>query len=135
MTTEFLNVPVWLWVVGFCAVMFIIHANHFLGKMRQLSRDKELEEWHTALFKLESAQEKELRQLKESCYQNHAEEVALLKQRIERGGDSYSVGIAEIQLDAIRDKVNDRHKQLSLKHNLQHNDLRAKHYRVLGHGL
>lgn len=135
MTTEFLNVPVWLWVVAFCCMVFIHQANHFLSKMRQISRERELEEWHSALFRLEANQILEIQFLRDRVREEYREQVAVLRHQIEDKAHIYNAATAELMLTAIRDKVNDQHKEMLRKHSLQHNDLRAKHYRVLGHGL
>jgi len=135
MTTEYLNVPVWLWMIGLLCVVFIWQANHFLGKMREISRARELEEWHSSLHRLEINQILEVQFLRERVRDEYGEQVAALRHQIETKAHIYDVAGLELMLAAIQDKVNDQHKRLLHKHNLQHNDLRAKHYRVLGHGL
>lgn len=135
MTTEFLNVPVWLWIIGFFCLVFIFQANNFLAKRREVSRLREMEEWRDSLQRLEINQVLEIQFLRECCILEHREHVDKLTAKIESTSNPHEAAVLQLSLDAIRDKVNDLYAKVKLKHDLQHNNLRAKHYRVLGHGL
>lgn len=133
--TEFLEVPVWMWAVTFGCMFAIYRTRLFLDKRRELSRERELEEWRDALHHLKMNQLFELQYLRDRCRAEHGNHVEKLRAKIESTNNPQEVAVLQLSLDAIRDKVNDRHTEMKLKHDLQHNDLRAKHYRVLGHGL
>jgi len=134
MTTEFLEVPVWLWMIGLLCVVFIWQANHFLSRMRVISRERELEEWRSSLHRLEINQILEIQFLRERVRDEFGDQVAMLQRQLD-SGSIYTVSSAMLMMDAIKDRVNCQYTAMKNKHARQHNDLRAKHYRVLGHGL
>ena len=122
-------------MVGLLCLVFIFQANNFLAKRREVSRLREMEEWRGALHRLKMNQLFELQHLRDRCRADHGDHVEKLRAKIESTNNPHEAAVLQLSLDAIRDKVNDRHTKMKLKHDLQHNDLRAKHYRVLGHGL